>query len=156
MPKNDINAVEETLLTVYPKQFQHLIAGRRKRRIGDAAGLTHFGVNITRIKPGSHSALRHWHETEDEFIYVLDGELVLIEDGGETVLKPGDCAAFKAQSRNGHCLVNRTERDATYLEVGTRSASERMHYPDDDLIMERDETSRRYLRKSGGPYPDDN
>lgn len=155
MPKINTDVVQENAQIVYPKEFQHACAGRRKRKIGDAAGLTQFGVNITRILPGAMSALRHWHETEDEFIYVLDGELVLLEDGKETVLKPGDCAGFKANSGNGHCLVNRTEKDATYLEVGTRSSDERVHYPDVDLIMERDLTSRRYLHKSGELYPAD-
>jgi uncharacterized cupin superfamily protein len=113
--------------------------------------LTQFGVNITRIKAGSASALRHWHEQEDEFIYLLEGELILQENDGETVLKPGDAAGFKAGSGIAHCLVNRSDCDALYLEVGTRAARERVHYPDVDFMMERDASGRRYFRKSGEP-----
>jgi uncharacterized cupin superfamily protein len=138
----------------YPKEFAQVIAGREKRRIGDAAGLTQFGVNISRIKAGSASALRHWHEQEDEFIYMLEGELILKENDGETVLKAGDCAGFKAGSGIAHCLVNRSNRDAVYLEVGTRAKSERVHYPDVDFMMERDERGRRWFRKSGAPIKD--
>jgi len=126
-----------------------VISGREKQRIGDAVGLTQFGVNVTRIKAGFASALRHWHEREDEFVYMLEGELVLCENDGETVLKAGDAAGFKAGSGVAHCLVNRTERDAIYLEVGTRAESERVHYPDVDFMMERDPSGRRYFRKSG-------
>ena len=115
----------------------------------DAVGLTQFGVNITRIKAGSASALRHWHEQEDEFVYMLEGELVLCENNGETVLKAGAAAGFKAGSGLAHCLVNRSDRDAIYLEVGTRAESERVHYPDVDFMMERDASGRRYFRKSG-------
>jgi len=117
-------------------------------------GLTQFGVNITRIKPGSGSALRHWHEQEDEFIYMLEGELMLRENDGETVLRPGDAAGFKAGSPVGHCLINRGSSDAIYLEVGTRAACERVHYSDVDLIMERDGRGRRFLSRSGAPVTD--
>ena len=128
-----------------------MIAGREKQKLGDAVGLTHFGVNIARIKAHSKSALRHWHESEDEFIYVLEGELVLHEDAGETVLKPGDAAGWKANGGVGHCLINRSDRDALYLEVGTRSKAERVHYPDVDFLMERDGGGRRWTRKDGTP-----
>ena len=115
-------------------------------------GLSQFGVNLTRLEPGAASALRHWHENEDEFVYVLEGEIVLIEDDGETMLKPGDCAGFKAGVANGHHLVNKTTRDALYLEIGNRAPSERAHYPDDDLFFERDGKQFRILHKSGEPY----
>ena len=154
MPKIDIPNVKAQTIASYPKEFAPVIAGREKQRIGDVVGLTQFGVNISRIKPGSASALRHWHETEDEFIYMLEGELVLQENDGETVLKPGDAAAFKAHSGVAHCLINRTHRDAVSLEVGTRSKSERVHYPDVDFFMERDEKGRRFFRKSGEPIKD--
>src|SRR5712691_11901973 len=121
MPKIDIAKIPAQQIASYPKKFAQVISGREKRRIGDAVGLTQFGVNITRIKAGSASALRHWHEQEDEFIYMLEGELVLQENDGETVLKAGDCAGFKAGSGIAHCLINRTGRDAVYLEVGTRA-----------------------------------
>jgi uncharacterized cupin superfamily protein len=154
MPRIDIGRVPAQQIASYPKEFAQVISGREKQRIGDAVGLTQFGVNITRIRAGSASALRHWHEQEDEFIYMLEGELVLCENDGETVLKAGDAAGFKAGSRVAHCLVNRTERDAIYLEVGTRADGERVHYPDVDFMMERDETGRRYFRKSGEPIRD--
>jgi uncharacterized cupin superfamily protein len=154
MPKIDTSKIPSAPIPSYPKEFAHVICGRYKQRLGDAAGLTQFGVNITRIAAGSASALRHWHEQEDEFIYVLEGELVLAENDGETVLKAGDCAGFKAGSGIAHCLINRTGRDALYLEVGTRAKSERVHYPDVDFMMERDATARRYFRKSGEPIRD--
>ncbi len=152
MPKVDIAKVPVKSGTFYPAEFQAECLGRHKQAIGDVAGLTQFGVNITRISPGSASALRHWHEQEDEFVYMLEGELVLAENGGEVVLKAGDAAGFKAGSGNAHRLINRSNRDAVYFEVGTRAKSEKVHYPDVDLVMERDETSRRYLHRSGEPY----
>jgi uncharacterized cupin superfamily protein len=154
MPKIDIANVPAERITSYPKEFAPVISGREKQKLGDAAGLTQFGVNITRIKAGSASALRHWHEQEDEFIWMLEGELVLRENDGDTLLKAGDAAGFKAGSGVAHCLVNRTERDAVYLEIGTRAKSERVHYPDVDFMMERDQTGRRYFRKSGEPIAD--
>jgi uncharacterized cupin superfamily protein len=151
MPKIDIAAIPAQQIASYPREFAPVISGREKQRLGDAAGLTQFGVNITRIRAGSASALRHTHEAEDEFIYMLAGELVLAENGGETVLRAGDAAGFKAGSGIAHCLINRSDRDALYLEVGTRAKSERVHYPDVDFFMERDERGRRWYRKSGEP-----
>src|SRR5262244_225207 len=139
MPRIEIEKIPAQQIASYPKEFASVISGREKQRIGDAAALTQFGVNITRIQAGSASALRHWHERENE---------------GETVLRPGDAAGFKAGSGVAHCLVNRSERDAVYLEVGTRARSERVHYPDVDFMMERDGTGRRYFRKSGEPIRD--
>ena len=151
MPKIDTSKIPSAPIPSYPKEFAHVISGRHKQRLGDAVGLTQFGVYITRIEPHSASALRHWHEQEDEFIYVLEGELVLAENDGETILKAGDCAGFKAGSGIAHCLINRTGRDALYLEIGTRAKSERVHYPDVDFMLERDATTRRYFRRSGEP-----
>lgn len=153
MPKIDISKLETRVGSPnYPAPFQHVCAGRHKTALGNTAGLSQFGVNLTRLKPGAASALRHWHEVEDEFIYMLEGECVLVEDEGETVLKAGDCAGFKASVANGHHLVNRTDRDARYLEIGARSKIERVAYPDDDLRIERDEKQIRILHKSGAPY----
>jgi uncharacterized cupin superfamily protein len=135
----------------YPKEFAPVIAGREKQRLGDALGLSQFGVNVARIKANSKSALRRWHESEDEFIYMLEGELVLHENDGEIVLKPGEAAGWRAAGGIGHCLINRSDKDALYLEVGTRSKDERVHYPDVDFCMERDGTGRRWMRKSGEP-----
>jgi uncharacterized cupin superfamily protein len=149
MPKVDIAKVPVKSGSFYPAQFQAEHKGRHKQALGDAVGITQFGVNLSRIEPGASSALRHWHEQEDEFIYMLEGELVLIENDGETTLKPGDAAGFMAGSGNAHKLINRSDRDAVYFEVGTRAATERVHYPDVDLVMERAEKSRRYRRKNG-------
>jgi len=153
MPKVDIAKVPVKSGTFYPAQFQAECKGRHKQALGDAIGLTQFGVNITRIEPGQTSALRHWHEQEDEFIYMLEGELVLAENDGEVVLKAGDAAGFKAGSGVAHRLINRSNRDAVYFEVGTRAKTERVHYPDVDLELVRDEKGRRYQRCNGEPYP---
>jgi uncharacterized cupin superfamily protein len=152
MPKIDIAKLQVYDGTDYPAPFRKVVAGRARRRLGLAAGLDQFGVNLTTLKPGAASALRHWHEKEDEFVYILEGEVVLIEDGGETVLKPGDAAGFKANNRNGHHLVNKSTRDAVYLEIGTRSKHERAEYPDVDLVAISDEKGERYTHKNGEPY----
>jgi uncharacterized cupin superfamily protein len=147
MPKIDIANVPLDTRTGYPPPHDKLVAGRSRLRLGNAAGLDQFGVNLTRLKPGSASALRHWHDNEDELVYLLEGELVLIENEGETLLKPGEAAGFKAGVANGHHFLNRTDRDAVYLEIGTRAKRERAHYPDLDLIAIKDENGYRYARK---------
>jgi uncharacterized cupin superfamily protein len=152
MPKIDIGALRVDTRRGYPPPHDERVAGRSKKRLGDAVGVTQFGVNLTTLKPGSASTLRHWHENEDEFVYVLEGELTLIEDEGETILKPGDAARFKAGVANGHCLVNRSGDDAVFLEIGARAARERAHYSDFDLIAAKDETGVRFSRKDGTPF----
>jgi uncharacterized cupin superfamily protein len=150
MPKIDIAKLPVESRSTYPEPFKRAVEGRSRKRLGNAASLDQFGVNLTTLKPGAASALRHWHEKEDELVYVL--EVVLIEDDGETVLKAGDAAGFKASVRNGHHLVNKSGRDAVYLEIGTRSKYERADYPDDDLIVIRDESGGRFTHKDGKPY----
>jgi uncharacterized cupin superfamily protein len=152
MPKIEISKITPRLRSGYPPAFKDPIVGREKYPLGDAAGLTQFGVNLTRLKPGAASAQRHWHEVEDELIFVIEGEIVLIEDAGETLLRPGDAAGFKAGVADGHHLVNKSGHDALYLEIGTRSPVERSHYPDVDLVGEKDEHGYRFKRKSGEPY----
>jgi uncharacterized cupin superfamily protein len=152
MPKIDIAKLRVYDGSDYPEPFRKVVAGRSRKRLGDAPGLDQFGVNLTTLKPGAASALRHWHENEDEFVYILDGEAVLIEDDGESVLKPGDAAGFKANSRNGHHLVNRGSVDVVYLEIGTRAKRERAEYPDVDLVAIGDEKGERYTHKDGTPY----
>lgn len=120
------------------------------RIIGNPGGLTQFGVHLERLPPGSRSSFRHWHETEDEMIYVLTGEVVLVEDG-ETLLRAGDAACWPAGHPVGHCLVNRSDTDATYLVVGSRRQTDIIHYPDDDLITIKDGAARRYLHGDGRP-----
>jgi uncharacterized cupin superfamily protein len=153
MPKIDIGKATVRTKGVYPQPWRSITTGREKAALGDVAGLTQFGVNLTRLKPGAASSLRHWHENEDEFIYVLEGEITLIEDGGETALRPGDAAGFKAGVSNGHHLINKTQRDALYLEIGTRAKSERAHYPDVDLVGEKGDHGFRFSHRSGEPYP---
>jgi uncharacterized cupin superfamily protein len=145
----EVKAVEGS---AYPEAFKRAVAGRAKRRLGDALGLKHFGVNVTTLKPGAHSALRHWHSREDEFIYVLSGELVLVTDAGEQALTAGMCAGFPAGKADGHHLVNRTGRDAVYLEVGDRDPADEVTYPDADLSAVSMPQGRRFTRKDGTPY----
>jgi uncharacterized cupin superfamily protein len=152
MPKIDIARLVVDGRTGYPPPFDRVVAGRKRKRLGNAAGLDQFGVNLTTLEPGASSSLRHWHEKEDELVYMLEGEVVLIEDGGETVLRAGDAAGFKANSRDGHHLVNRTTHNAVFLEIGTRSRHERVEYADVDLIAVRDEKGMRFTRKNGDPY----
>jgi len=153
VPKIDLAKATVRTRGVYPEPWRGITEGREKTALGDVVGLTQFGVNLTRLKPGAASALRHWHEAEDEFVYVLEGEIMLIEDGGTTVLQPGDAAGFKAGVANGHHLVNKSQRDAVCLEVGTRAKRERAHDPDVDLVYDRDENGFRFSRKSGEAYP---
>jgi len=152
MPKIDIASVQARTGSSYPDMFKHACEGRAKKRLGDVVGLTQFGVNLTRLAPGAASALRHWQELEDEFVFVVEGELVLVEEDGETVLGAGDAAGFKAGVPNGHCLVNRTDRDAVIIEVGTRMPGEKAHYPDVDLAVYKDDDGLHFTRKSGEPY----
>jgi uncharacterized cupin superfamily protein len=152
MPKIDIGGLPVDTRTGYPEPLNRVVMGRERKRLGNAVGLDQFGVNLTTLKPGAASALRHWHEKEDELVYVLQGEVVLVEDGGETVLMPGDAAGFKASTPNGHNLINRSQSDAVYLEIGTRSKIETAHYPDVDLVAVRDDKGMRYTRKSGEAY----
>ena len=152
MPKIDIDKLPVDVATGYPVQFRNVIEGRSRKRLGKAAALTQFGVNICTIKPGSQSSQRHWHETEDEFVYVLDGEVVLIEDGGETVLKKGEAAAWKANCGDGHTIANKSQRDAVVLEVGTCASRDKVVYPDIDMLMVRDADKRAYTKKNGEPY----
>lgn len=121
------------------------------RNLGDLGGLTQFGVHIERLPPGTSSSLCHWHETEDEFILMLSGEVILVEDGTETRLVAGDAAAWPAGVPNGHCLKNRSGVDATYLTVGTRNRADTVHYPDHDRVCHRDGPTRRWMRGDGTP-----
>ena len=138
--------------TVYPAKFAQGFEGRVKRALGDAGGLTQFGVNLTTIEPGAMSAHRHWHRTEDEFIYMLEGELTLVTDAGEETLRPGMAAAFPAGEQNGHHLINRGGASATYLEIGTRSKDEDATYSDIDMRVEKRDGKFRFFTKSGKPY----
>jgi uncharacterized cupin superfamily protein len=152
MPKIVIPNIKTESSTGYPAPDRDAVAGRSRQRLGNVVGLDQFGVNLTRLKPGAQSSQRHWHETEDELVYVLEGELVLCENDGETVLKPGDAAGWKAGVANGHCLVNRSSRDAVYLEIGSRKPHDRVEYPDIDMLFRKDESGVHYTHKSGEPH----
>jgi uncharacterized cupin superfamily protein len=152
MPKIDLSALPVRTGSMYPAPFQSVVAGREKRALGNAAGLTQFGVNLTTLKPGAASALRHWHEKEDEFVFVVSGEAVLVENDGEAILRAGEAAGFKAGVDNGHQLINRSSQDVVYLEIGTRSNGEVAHYPDVDLALKSEAGKVVFTRKSGQPY----
>jgi len=140
--------------SIYPDELAGRIGERIKQPLGDPFGLTVFGVNRTTLRPGAMSALRHAHETQDEFIYILEGHPALVTDEGETALKPGMCAGFKAGTGNAHHLINRSQHDVVYLEVGDRSPGDGVSYPDDDLrvLKSDDGRSRVFVRKDGTPY----
>lgn len=132
----------------YPEPYRQRSPLREKRALGDAGGLAGFGVNLTTLPPGEWSSQRHWHSLEDEFVWVLDGEVTLVTDAGEQVLRGGQCAAFPAGRPDGHHLINRSDRPARYLEVGGRDPADICTYPDADLHFE----GGRYTRKDGTPY----
>ncbi|PLR38644.1 cupin [Chimaeribacter californicus] len=139
--------------SLYPEPFATQMAKREKRQLGDQFGLTNFGVNLARIAPGGTSALRHFHTRQDEFIYILAGQPVLVTNRGETPLKPGMCAGFKAGNGDAHHLINRTAGEVVYLEVGDRSAGDDVIYPDDDLLLKEDSQGNpQFLHKDGSAY----
>ncbi|MCW5605093.1 MAG: cupin domain-containing protein [Burkholderiales bacterium] len=146
------DGIKGTTGTSYPDMFKPRVAGRVKKRLGDALGLGNFGVNLTTLRPGAQSALRHWHAKQDEFVYVASGELVLVTDAGERTLTPGMCAGFPAGKADGHHLINRSDRDAVYLEVGDRTAGDVVTYPDDDLVAQASPQGWKFTRKDGTPY----
>ncbi|SIO20325.1 cupin domain-containing protein [Paraburkholderia phenazinium] len=152
MPKINIADVPERQGTGYPPPFDAPCADRIRQRLGNAGGLSDFGVNLMRLPPGNWSSQRHWHSAEDEFVYVLEGELTLIEDGGETVLQAGDCAAFPKNTGNGHHMINRSNVMAVYLEVGSRSPADVITCSDVDMMSP--SVDGRFLRKDGTPYSD--
>ena len=137
--------------TLYPPPFDEPCLSRQRTRLGDVARLTQFGVNLLRLPPGAWSSQRHWHSTEDEFIYVLSGEVTLVTDAGTEVLKAGDCAGFKANDSDGHCLQNRSGADATVLEIGTRDPANNVAYYNDIDMMVKQATG--YTHRDGTPYP---
>lgn len=149
----DVTNVPPLTGTGYPEPFRKAVTGREKRRLGDAFGLSNFGVNLVRLPPGVMSSMRHWHSKQDEFVYMLEGELVLITDAGEQILRPGMIAGFPAGRADGHHLVNRSARDALYLEVGDRSAGDEATYPDIDMQAKQQPDGKWvYMRKDGTPY----
>ncbi|MFI4889541.1 MAG: cupin domain-containing protein [Steroidobacterales bacterium] len=140
--------------TRYPAPFDIPCRNRSWLRLGDAAGLTQFGVNLLRLSPGAWSSQRHWHSHEDEFVYVLQGEVTLVTDQGEEKLGAGDCAGFKAGDRNGHCLRNLTQHDARILVIGSRHEEDHGEYPDIDMMFTSilDAARGEFVHKDGTPY----
>ncbi len=154
-PAIDATSVEAHTGSSYPAPFDADCAGRERRRLGDAFGLTQFGVNLLRLPPGQWSSQRHWHHGEDEFVYVLDGEVTLVTDAGEQILGPGMVAGFKAGVPDGHHLVNRSGRDAVVLEVGMRLEHDPADYSDIDMLVRIVDGEERFVNKDGTPYEDD-
>jgi uncharacterized cupin superfamily protein len=150
----DIATLTPVVGTLYPPPFDAPCRARERIKLGDAAGLTQFGVNLLRLPPGAWSSQRHWHTSEDEFVYVLSGEVVLVTDGGEEVLRPGDAAGFPAHDTNGHCLQNRSDRHAQVLEIGTRVPGNAAYYSDIDMVAPADGKPAIYTHRDGTPYPD--
>jgi uncharacterized cupin superfamily protein len=135
--------------SIYPEPYASEVKGRSSLRLGDAGGLTQFGANLVMLEPGAKSSLRHWHENEDEFIMVTEGECVLVQDEGEYVMRPGDCAAFPAGDTNGHHFLNRTDRVAKFLVVGTKAPREVAHYSDLDFRIEIESGKARFTYRDG-------
>jgi len=150
MPKIDIAAVPKIEGVGYPAPFDAPCAERVRQRLGNAGGLSDFGINLMRLPPGGWSSQRHWHSHEDEFVYLLEGELVLVEDGGETPLRAGDCAAFAKGAGDGHHMINRSDRVAVYLEVGSRQPADITTCSHIDLMSAN--ADGRFTHKDGTPY----
>lgn len=150
MPKLNLTALPTRTGSDYPAPFDALASARIRKRLGAAGGLTDFGVNLTQLPPGCGSSQRHWHSEEDECLYVLSGELILVTNAGEQMLAAGDCATFPKNVADGHHVINRSDAIATYLEIGSRSATDICRYPDIDLEGDAD---GRYWHRDGTPYP---
>ncbi len=138
--------------SIYPEPYASMMKGRSSLRLGDAGGLTQFGANLVMLEPGALSSLRHWHLHEDEFVIVTEGECTLIQDEGETVMHPGDCAAFPAGNPNGHQFINRSDRPAKFLVIGTKAPREVATYSDVDLRVEMEAGRARFTYKDGSDW----
>jgi uncharacterized cupin superfamily protein len=149
--KIDLAGIPERKGSGYPAPFHEPCMNRTRQSLGDGGGLTQFGVNLLRLQPGAWSSQRHWHSTEDEFVYVLSGEVTLVSDKGEEILRAGDCAAFPKDLADGHHLINRSNVVAVCLEVGTRSDDDVCRYPDIDMQI--DSKVGRYTHRDGTLYP---
>jgi uncharacterized cupin superfamily protein len=135
--------------SIYPEPYSSMVKGRSSLRLGDAGGLTQFGANLVMLEPGAMSSLRHWHLNEDEFVMVTEGECVMVQDEGEYVMRPGDCAAFPAGSTNGHHFLNRTDKPAKFLVVGSKAPREVATYSDVDLKVEIANGKAHFTYKDG-------
>src|SRR5262245_3808667 len=151
-PALDPRTLEPHTTTVYPEPYRSKVLPREKRKLGDALGLTHIGINLTTLMPGKVSSMRHWHTHEDEFVYVLEGEVVLCTDAGEQVLTSGHCAGFPAGATDGHQLANRSTRPAVYLEISNRNKADQAHYADPSVDMLWNAAGGRITRRDGTSY----
>ncbi|RID93146.1 cupin domain-containing protein [Gemmobacter lutimaris] len=149
MPKLDLSQVPLKTGSIYPEPYASMMQGRSSLRLGQAGGLTQFGVNLVMLEPGALSSLRHWHLNEDEFVMVTEGECVLVEDAGETLMRPGDCAAFPANTPDGHHFINRSDVVARFLVVGTKAPREVATYSDVDLRVEMEGGQARFTYRDG-------
>lgn len=149
MPKIDLDAIPQMNTTGYPPPFNEAVAGRWFRRLAPASGLTDFGVSHVVLKPGAWSSQRHWHAGEDEFLVMVSGEAVLVDDGGETILRPGDCAAFPKNDGDGHHIQNRSDADCAFVVIGG-GQNLGGDYPDIDMRFTADGA---YVHDDGTPYP---
>lgn len=151
MSRLDLSSIPMVSRTGYPAPFRELVDGRSWQALGEAGGLSQFGVKLVELLPGAASSQRHWHAREDEFVMVISGELTLVTDEGETLMRAGDCAAFPAGKPNGHHLVNRSWGNGVFLVVGARDRNDVVTYPDIDLVY--DSAGDRYAHRDGTPYP---
>ena len=152
MPIIDVDSIVPNSGSSYPKPFDEIASKKTWLELGQAAGLTQFGVSMMTIEPGGMSSQRHWHEGEDEFLLMVSGELVLVEENNETLMRSGDMAGFKAGIENGHHMVNRSEDEAKFLIVGTSATNDICHYPDIDLRFEANENGDHFFNKAGIAY----
>jgi len=148
----DPAALESIVGTLYPPPFDEPCRARERIRLGDPAGLTQFGVNLLHLPPGAWSSQRHWHTGEDEFVYVLSGEVVLVTNAGEEVLHAGDAAGFPANDLDGHCLQNRSGADAQVLEIGSRMKGSVGYYSDIDMVAPAGGKPAAYTHRDGTPH----
>lgn len=151
MPKLDLASLPVRTGSIYPAPYAAMMAGRSSLRLGEAGGLTQYGVNLVTLDPGAMSSLRHWHEREDEFVIVTEGECTLVDEAGETPMRAGDCAAFPAGVANGHHFVNRSAAPARFLVVGSRAAREVAHYSDIDMKLVIEGGRASFTRRDGRP-----
>ncbi len=156
MPKIDLSKIEAREGSIYPAPYDAEMAGRSSLRVGDAGGLTQFGANIIILAPGAKSSLRHWHEEQDEFVMITQGRCTMIDDDGEHQMDVGDCATFKAGDANGHTFENRTDAEARFLVIGTRTETETGWYSDIDLKVTMNAGGATFTRKDGTPLKGEN
>lgn len=152
MPKLDLTKVPVKTGSIYPAPYAEMMAGRSSLRLGDAGGLTQFGVNLVTLEPGALSSLRHWHLAEDEFVMMTQGECLLVQDAGETLMRTGDCAAFPANTPDGHHFINRSDTPASFLVIGSKAKREVATYSDVDMVVTMEAGRAHFTHKDGRDY----